>query len=277
MSEELNRRYLTALKAVAKGRRSSTGQRRTPASERDVLKQHAKWAAESPVYQALVGKKKLIKPSEQELTRNKHFHALKDLVRNYKSGWMRKKVAPEHRESLKEHARKISEGKGTHFLPRATEEHLAAATALKKRVNLALVDGTWYKIDRVHNETGTRPSRGKDYRIVFLGVSMGYDMGRYVVITERFNSVEVAVEIAQNKWPHMFYEELISGPKMSKLEKKDPEEAERYEFVESVAKWGIPESNVWLREAREFTGGAIKIMRHSDLYRLPDGRVVEAK
>jgi hypothetical protein len=286
MSDELlNRRYLTALKAIAREHRISTGKRRITGEQRGVAKYHAKLAAQSPVYQAILEKRKVPMPSDEQLDRARHTRALKDLVRSYKQGWNRRKVAPEHRASLREHAYSLSHGRGrdTTFLPRKTEEHLATAQALRKRVNLVRVGQEWFTVDHVHNEAGGRPSRSKDIVPVFFGLSVGYGMNRYVVLVEKpfyghsDSVLDEALEVAMGKWPRRFFDEVISVKAHAKLEEKDPDEAERYMFIESLGKMGIPESEIWIKKADEYTGGAIKIDRHGRIYRLPDGRVVEAK
>jgi hypothetical protein len=74
------------------------------------------------------------------------------------------------------------------------------------------------------------------------------------------------------------FSEIISRKALDKLEGKDPSEAERYTFIESLGKWGLPEEDIRIfKKVTEFVRGAKKIRAHADIYRLPDGRIVEAR
>lgn len=265
MSEDINRLYRRALKAIAKERRQSTGRKRIHPELRGVAKLHARWAAESPVYRALEEKRKLPVPPPKRVKQLQRQHALKEIVRGYRSGWGRKRVAPEHRESILKHAAQITKS-GETFIPRRTAEAMTHARVQRKNVKVARLNSEWLTVDSVKGDK----SDGRPY---LIGPGVGYDVHRLVVFA---SSEDEAYEIAQETWPKSMYSEFISRKKLDKLAEENPEETERYEYVSKLNRWGIPEEDIRiLKAAKEFYRNAKEIGLH--LYRLPDGRIIEAK
>lgn len=268
MSEEkIDKLYFRALKAVAKGQRSASGGQRIRGEDRGVAKQHAKWAAESPVYRAIEEKRKLIAPPPEEVKRRAHGYALKYITQAYRQGWSRKKVAPEHRESIRKQAIDLAEGGS--FIPRTTADALEYAGMQKKNIAVARIGKDWLKVYRVKgNSTDGEPW--------FIGPGFGYDIQRLVVFADGESS---AYEIAQETWPEIMFDEIIISP--DKLDRLPEDEQERYQFIEGGSKkgkWGLPSEDIriWKRP-NEFFRNAKKIGAHTGLYRLPDGRVIEAR
>jgi hypothetical protein len=264
--EKIDKLYFRALKAVVKERRRSTGQPRLLGEERGLAKQRAQWAAESPVYRAIEEKRKLIAPTPEEVKRRAHRHALKYITQQYRSGWNRGKVAPEHRESMKAHAHNLA--KGGSFIPRATADALEAVGMQKKNIAVARIGEDWLKVYRVKGNS----SDGEPW---FIGPGLGYDIQRLVVFADGESS---AYEIAQETWPDSMFGEIISRAKLDKLPER---EQEGYEYIQSGSKegrWGMPSEDIriWKRP-NEFFRNAKQITPHSSLYRLPDGRVIEAR
>lgn len=264
---DIDRLYLKALKAVTKERRVSGGGR-FKGEERAVAKQRAKWAAQSPVYQAIEAKRKLPMPTPEEIKKRSKSYALKYITREYRQGWRTKKVAPEHRVGIMEQAERLATGGS--FIPRKTQEAMESAQLQRKNVAVARIGRDWLT---VHNIAGTKDEGyNKPY---FIGPGLGYDVRRIVVFAHDDSE---AYEIAQEKYPKDMFSEVISRAKLDKIEKEDSSEAERYTYIERLNKWGLPEEDIRIfKVASEFYRNAKALGGHTSLYRLPDGRVIEAR
>lgn len=266
MTMKIDSLYMKALKAVTKGYRTTSPGGRIRAEDRNLLKMYAKWMAEDPVFAAEVQRRKLPTPSPENLAKASYRSALKELVRGYRQGWGRRKVSPEHRQSLLAHAASIagpSKVKGSRhprytFLPRKLSEELSAARRQKKKVAVALVDGNWFKVHSVaKSDFGDKP--------YFIGLGSGFDILRYVVLAR---SEDDAIETAEYTWPKVFFNDITS--------KIPANEDDSYSYIEALDKWGKREEDVRIfKKAREFHANAINVA--SNLYRLKDGRVIEAR
>lgn len=265
MAETLDNLYMKALKAVAKGHRSTSGGAKIRGEDRKVLKLYAKWLAEDPVFAAEVKRQKIPKPTPENLAKASYRNALKEMVRGYRQGWNRKKVAPEHRESILSAAKassgkrklgKYESGTGYTFLPRKVSSQLEAATRQRRKEAVALVDGQWYEVGNVLK------GEGKPF---LIGVGNGYSMIRFVVFAR---SEDDAYELAEQKWPKVFFNDITSKP--------PKDDALDVYYIESIGKWGTREQDIrMLKRVKEFHSNSVNVGNH--LYRLKDGRVVEAR
>ena len=144
--------------------------------------------------------------------------------------------------------------------------------ASTKPIKLALVDGTWYQVYRVHKDQN---SYDDDNRAFFFGVGSGYDIIRVLVMASSF---EEAVEAAENKWPDTFFTKLLTPKQYEKLE-ADPGDdwesnPENYRFVEDAGKWGLPEEDIRIaKEVDVYAPTAVQIGTREAM--LPDGETVE--
>lgn len=259
--------YRRALRGIVKGYRRASREKKIPISERPSALQSARWAAEDPVYEALERKKRIRKPAADVVARKKRSYALRSLVQQYKQGWGRKKVAPEHRESLLAHAADLTLSET--YMPHDLREQLEVSKRYATKHKVALVGGDWFTVDRVKGD----PSDGKPY---FIGVGVGYDIRRLVVFAYDDSS---AIEIAEDTWPESMFDEIISAKKLEELEKEDPDAAERYQPVvgKKRAMFGCPSEDIRIFEpAKDYHSNATKVGKLG-LYRLKDGTLIEAR
>lgn len=261
-----------AAQAVLRGRGWKPGQK-IPAHERGVVRQDIRWAAESPVFRHLEEKTRPELPSPEEQERIRNLYALKYLARDRRSrvpGRPRRVEDPEMRRSLMEQARDLSrtphvdkytKKKKYTFTPRSLGEKLDTAELLRGRNVLVLVDGTWMEADKV---AGRRDS---DYNKPYvIAVGMGFSA---TVLLVWAHSDDEAVEVAEDRWPH-----LLFGETLRKGQEPPPEEEEEWTWIDSLGKWGKREEDIRFFKVAEDVSQA-KSLGSGRLYRLTDGRVVE--
>lgn len=140
-----------------------------------------------------------------------------------------------------------------------------------KPIKLALVDGTWYQVYRVHKD----PHGYDGDRAFFFGIGSGYDIVRVLVMASSFDD---AVEAAENKWPDEFFTKLLTPKQFEKLEAEPGDDwesnPENYRFVEDAGKWGLPQEDIRIaKEADVYAPTAVKIDTRTAM--LPDGETVE--
>jgi hypothetical protein len=254
--EKLNKFYIGALKAVAKGYRSSTGARKIPERDRGTVKYMARQAAKSPTYQILASGGKLNRRKKADLERLARFGKLKSYVKGEYERQGQRKLPP----SAKEWLRTVAKGKADDYHLHASVKHNNP-----KRADLALVDGTWFVVDRYRKDPESYSDKPKPY---FIGIGSGYDIHRYLIVAD---DESAAIEAAEYLWPRALFSD-IKSPKRVK-----PDEEDEYTYIERLGKMGKREEDIRIfKRAREFVSNAVKIDPHGSDYRLPDGRIIEA-
>ena len=255
-----------AAKAVIRGMRARKG-RLTPEEKHEALRR-IRDVEESPVFRYAEERRRPALPSPEEQKRLRQSQAARDLIRFSREGKRYGRLSPEAKESIRQRSeefasRPLKMGYGHHlettFVPRGLQRELETASALRERTTLVLVDGTWYDVN--HSK-----GRNEDGPAWFFGLGSGYDITRFVVHAEH---AEDAIEIAEDTWPRFFFSEIKAPSRVPE------EEQDEWRFIESLGKLGKPEEDVRIfKQAEEVAHHAVPL--GNSLYRLTDGRVVEA-
>jgi hypothetical protein len=141
-----------------------------------------------------------------------------------------------------------------------------------KVLKLALVDGTWYSVDKVHGD----PQSWDKKKLFFFGIGSGYDIVRILI---KADNEQAAIEAAEDKYPKFFFTKIISRKALEQLEKKGgtrwDENPDNYRFIESIGKWGLPEEDIRIMGKVSRYVPSAATTENSREAILPDGTKVE--
>lgn len=140
----------------------------------------------------------------------------------------------------------------------------------QKVLRLAKVNGDWFS---VHRKALVDPDSWKG-EYYFFGIGSGFDILRIVV---KADSLEEAMEHAENKLPKLFFTKVITTRQYDKLSGDDWEtDPDNYHFIESLGKWGLPEEDIRIaKKVTEYVPTAAQAKPYTNTAILPDGRKVE--
>lgn len=273
MSKPTKNLHLSALRGAVKGLRKPG--RKLSVEERREAARRAKVAEGSDAYQHLEKRQKLHLPSPEEQRRMRKKYALQYSTSMQSSETRQhlfgsgKVLKPEHRQSLLAHADSISRSSGSAMIPEKLRRLQETDKQLKDRHTLALVRGTWYTVWKVHGKS--EDGYNKPY---FIGLGLGFDIQRFLVWASNESD---ASDIAENTWPKHFFDEIMTASRLDKKIADGEEDEDHWAFIESTGKMGKRTEDVRIFEkAEDVAYHAKKIAAHENLYRLPDGRLVEA-
>jgi len=259
-----------AAEAVLRGRGWKPGQKLSPKVAHEA-KYDIEVTAQSPMFRHLQERTKPVLPSDVEQERIRYIHALRYYAESPEFRSQRRD--PEARRAIIEHARslaseppdvnKYTKKKRYTFTPSQLQRRIDEAELLKERRTLILLpnEDRWIEADRI---TGKRED-GKPY---VIAVGNGYSA---TILLVWANDDSEAVEIAENKWPKLLFSKIAKNPP-----EVDGEEEDGWEIISGLGKWGRREEDIRFFVVASEVSTAKKIDPYSRLYRLADGRVVEA-